>query len=619
MISQNIHPFVLSLFLSAMVVGSLALFTYRQSSPGSSLFALMSLFVALYAITYSFELLSSTLDWIWFWVKLEYVGIVSIPVTLLLFTLVYTEQNQWVSRRSVALLFVVPLIVLLLVWTNLWHGLFYTSATVEEINGHSQFISTPGIGYWLNIVYGYMLIAATFVLLIRTYITTTTFYRRQIGYFLVGILIPWLGDIVYVLFLRRVGSIDIAPVTFTLSGMVIAVGLYRYRLLDLMPVARSKLVEMTEDAWIVLDINDRLVDLNAAASSILRRKREHLLGVKIQTVLAEKHPLRACLAVVGERRWEVNLSTDDFVPHIYDVQLSFLSDWRRRPSGRLIVLHDITEQKMAEDSLRILNSQLESMVQARTAEIQAEKEKVERILQTVQTSRDQFIASISHELRTPITNLKLYLMLLEQMPIAEKGRQYQDILKIQTERLETLAQGVVELASLDSIQGMAYEQELPLDVFIASALGEMASTIETRQLQVRVAQPEEPLPRIYGQRSLVQKVIKELLKNAVAYSDEGGKISIQIDAVDHDEQQWVTLSVVNSGQGLSLVEQEKIFERFYRGTAVSQGNTPGLGVGLSLVWKIMELHNGRVTVQSHAQEGNTFTLWFPVTMLQVDA
>lgn len=81
--------------------------------------------------------------------------------------------------------------------------------------------------------------------------------------------------------------------------MVIAVGLYRYRLLDLMPVARSKLVEMTEDAWIVLDINDRLVDLNAAASSILRRKREHLLGVKIQTVLAEKHPLRACLAVVG--------------------------------------------------------------------------------------------------------------------------------------------------------------------------------------------------------------------------------------------------------------------------------------------------------------------------------
>lgn len=109
----------------------------------------MSLFVALYAITYSFELLSSTLDWIWFWVKLEYVGIVSIPVTLLLFTLVYTEQNQWVSRRSVALLFVVPLIVLLLVWTNLWHGLFYTSATVEEINGHSQFISTPELAIGL--------------------------------------------------------------------------------------------------------------------------------------------------------------------------------------------------------------------------------------------------------------------------------------------------------------------------------------------------------------------------------------------------------------------------------------------------------------------------------------
>ena len=602
-----------------MVVGSLALFAYRQSSPGSSLFALMSLCVSLYAVTYSFELLSATLQWILFWIKLEYIGIVSIPVTLFLFTLVYTEQNQWVSRRSVALLFVVPAIVLLLVWTNSQHNLFYATTMVVKIDGYAQLIATAGPGYWLNIGYAYLIMFATVVLLIRAYITTTSFYRRQIAFFLVGILIPWVGDMTYVVFLREAGNLDVAPVLFTLSGLVMAVGLFRYRLLDLMPVARSKLVEMTEDAWIVLDINDRLVDLNPAAAVILRQKRDDLLGEQIQGILPEKHPLLACLSMVGERRWEVNLSSDDFVPSIYDVRLSFLADWRRRPSGRLIVLHDMTEQKMAEGTLRILNSQLESIVQARTAEIQAEKERVEQILQTVQTTRDQFIASISHELRTPITNLKLYLTLLEHTPLSDKGQQYQDILKIQTERLEKLAQGVVELASLDSSQGVSGATELPLATFVTQSLTELASAVAAQQLTVHFAEPVVSLPPVYGQRSQGLKAVKELIKNAVAYSHEGGEIFIDLSFCEEDELAWVTLAVTDTGPGIASVEQEKIFERFYRGTAVSQGNMPGLGVGLSLVWQIMELHNGRVTVQSQSGEGSTFTLWFPVRLHEVDA
>lgn len=143
----------------------------------------MSLCVSLYAVTYSFELLSATLQWILFWIKLEYIGIVSIPVTLFLFTLVYTEQNQWVSRRSVALLFVVPAIVLLLVWTNSQHNLFYATTMVVKIDGYAQLIATAGPGYWLNIGYAYLIMFATVVLLIRAYITTTSFYRRQIAFF----------------------------------------------------------------------------------------------------------------------------------------------------------------------------------------------------------------------------------------------------------------------------------------------------------------------------------------------------------------------------------------------------------------------------------------------------
>lgn len=679
----------------------------------------MTLAVTHYAITYSFELMSSTLDAMLFWVKIEYVGIVSIPVLLLLFTLVYTERDQWLAPRQIALFFALPIILLLLVWTNRWHALFYSTANVIEVNGFPQLEATPGIAYRINVLYAYILLLNAAILLIRYYATTSTLYRWQIGFLLAGVLIPWMGDIIYVFLLRARNSIDLAPVSFTLSGVIMAIGLFRYRLLDLMPVARSKLVETMQDAWIVLDVQNRFVDLNSAAQAILRQPKSKLIGTNIAAILPPGHSLLACLASGVEHQTEINISMDAAIHCAYDVRLSLLTNRQHQPNGRLLVLHDITERKMAEDALRALNSSLDMSIQARTAEIRTEKEKVDTILRTVKEgivltspelaieyanagmlrlinkaesdmlgepldavpiwenvrlwdriktslhkgeswegeihlqkqdgrittcalvatpvqnetgyimgciatfrdithlkkldeARNQFIANISHELRTPVTNLKLYLDLLDRTSSSEKSLRYMSVLRQQTERLGNLAQGIVSLARLDSSHDISRWQLFSLNTLIPTALSRYESLIKQHQLRVVVVDSDSPQTNVYGDPDWVQQAVAELIKNAVTFSTKAGEIRVELAPITQDKQQWITIAVADDGPGIALAEQEKVFERFYRGTAVSQLTIPGLGLGLSVVWKIMEAHGGRVTVTSQVNQGSTFTLWLPV-------
>lgn len=609
MISNGIHPLVFPIFLSALISGAIGLFASRQTNPGSKLFALMMLAMAHYATTYGLELLSSNLETMLLWVKLEYLGVAGLPVLLFLFALVYTGQGNWVTMRNIVLLSVVPALIVLLVWTNSWHHFIYTSAQVVEVNGIRLLQAGRGFAYWINIAYGYFLVVAAVFLFARYFLTTTSFYQWQIAFILLGIAVSWVGDILYVFLLRGQGGLDLAPVMFAVSGMVMAVGLFRYRLLDLMPVARSKLVETMQNAWIVLDAQNRLVDLNPAALTILGQPKRQLIGSKIEDVLPGDRSLLAGLGIFTEIQTELNLFTGG-VPRSYDVKISLLKDSQQQPNGRLLVFHDITEWKKNEDALRALNSSLETAVQQRTAEIRAEKEKVEKILHNVENARNQFIASISHELRTPITNLKLYLSLLEYTPLTEKGQEYSAVLRQQADRLEGLAAGVVELARLDSLDGGKPDiRPFQIETVLKSALDNLETAVAERQLRVVVSTPAAALPPVAGDVRLAQQAVNEVMKNAIYFSPDEGEIRL---LVELREPAWIVFAITDDGPGIAPTEQEKIFERFYRGTAVTQGTTPGFGLGLSLAWKIMQIHGGRIALESQLNRGSTFSLWFPV-------
>ena len=233
-------------------------------------------------------------------------------------------------------------------------------------------------------------------------------------------------------------------------------------------------------------------------------------------------------------------------------------------------------------------------------------------------ARSRFITNISHELRTPVANMKLYVHLLRKGMSAEKTERYIEVVSEQVERLEHLIQDILEMTELDSGQAMKAWEPVSLPTVISDTVIRYQSQAEAAGLAL-IAMPVPPdLPAVKGDQSRLAQALGELVENAVIFTPTGGRVIIEAGAVEEEGQRWVTVAVRDTGPGISPEEQERVFDRFYRGSLAESGHVPGTGLGLSFVEEIMRAHGGRVTVDSEEGQGSTFTLWLRSVPISVE-
>ena len=120
------------------------------------------------------------------------------------------------------------------------------------------------------------------------------------------------------------------------------------------------------------------------------------------------------------------------------------------------------------------------------------------------------------------------------------------------------------------------------------------------------------LPAINGDRDRLVQALGELVENAVIFTPAGGQVTVEAGTVEEKGQRWVTVAVRDTGPGISHEEQERVFDRFYRGSLAESGHLPGTGLGLSIAQEIVRAHGGRVTVASQVGVGSTFTVTLPI-------
>jgi PAS domain S-box-containing protein len=356
-IPAQMHPLVLPLFLGGLVCAALAVYTWRQGTEVARAFALLMAAVAWWSFSYGCELMTTCLDQILVWLKIEYPGIASTPVFFFLFALSYSGRSRSLSRLQRAALFIIPAIVVLLVWTLPNHRLYYANWGLAVGDGYVIFDRTQGIGYWIFVYYSYLLILIGLVLLAQMLVTSLRVYRGQIAVVLGSAIVPWLANVA----LNPMGlldpPVDPTPVVFALSGLLLAISLFRFRFLDLMPVARSALVETMADAWIILDEHRRIVDLNAAARRLIGRRVETPVSRTANDVFSHWPEMLPLLNVLEEGRTEIG-SVDSQQRHL-EMHRTLLRDAGGRLTGRLIVLRDITEQKRLERRQQQLIAELQ--------------------------------------------------------------------------------------------------------------------------------------------------------------------------------------------------------------------------------------------------------------------
>ena len=343
-------PYALFLFAAAVIAAVLGWHAWRRRSfPGAVAFFVVTMSACLWSLAGALEMLAAGLGAKLFWANIEYLSIAAIPVAWLIMTIHATGHARWLTWRRIVALGIVPLTTVALVWTNNYHHLMRTVVWLDERGAFPVVGRVLGPWFWIHTAYSYLMLAVAFYLLVRAVKSSPPLFRGQPLVLLGGLCVALAWNATYVLVPGALPNQDYTPAIFGLTGVIVAWGLFRFRLFTLVPVARAALVENMSDGLLVMDEGDRVLDLNEAARRIIGRASRDIVAKP----LAETWPAWPKL---NGRRASHSLPTEVTAAEgpdrrDYEVRVSPLSE-RGQSLGRMIVLHDITQRKIMEESLR---------------------------------------------------------------------------------------------------------------------------------------------------------------------------------------------------------------------------------------------------------------------------
>jgi PAS domain S-box-containing protein len=339
--------------MTAAVAAGLSVYVLRRRGiPGARMGALFMAAVSLWAAAYAVELGTTDLAANVFWSKVQYVGIVLVPFSWLGFTVEYTGRGAWLGRRTLALLSVVPVLTLVLVFTNEWHHLFWSETSVDPSGSFVTLNVSHGVVFWAWIAYAYALLLAGGVLVVSMLLRSGSLYSKQGGALLFGMAAPWLGNALYLFGLNPVPGLDLTPFCFLLTGVATAAAISRFSLLDVVPVARAAVVEGMKDGVIVLDPQNRILDMNPAALCISKLPPSEAIGLSADKVISNEGVLREIYGGTDEIRTQVKVG-DGAARRDYEVTLSSLRSGETR-AIRFMVVRDVTERVERELLFRLI-------------------------------------------------------------------------------------------------------------------------------------------------------------------------------------------------------------------------------------------------------------------------
>lgn len=231
----------------------------------------------------------------------------------------------------------------------------------------------------------------------------------------------------------------------------------------------------------------------------------------------------------------------------------------------------------------------------------------------LEETRRDFVANISHELKTPIGAVSLLAEALQDaIDDPAMVKKFAANLQREANRLASLVQDIIQLSRLQSAEAVANAALLDLSGVVAEAVERNHFLAESKQIRIRVDAPRGH--KIYGDHEMLSTAIKNLIENAILYSEEGSQVGVGLRAVDGIAE----ISVADNGVGIPAEEQDRIFERFYRVDASRSRQTGGTGLGLSIVKHVALNHRGDVRLFSQPGLGSTFTLRLPVADKNAD-
>ncbi|MEP7356284.1 MAG: diguanylate cyclase [Anaerolineales bacterium] len=350
------NPYSFPLLLSTLVSTIVALMAWRRRrAPGAVALAVVNLAVAVWCGGYGVYWALSQSEAQLAADNFITIGSALVPPAYLVFMLDITGRRRWLTRWLLSALGLVYIATLIINWTTGWHHLWTVNVVSQTIGGLHVLVGEPGPLYWLlALFYAYGLILAGTVLLVHAFWQARGVYRNQYGLILLAAVVALGPSLLSEAGLTPWPLLDLAPLGLAVSGPLLAYALFYFRLLDLVPIARSLLVDIMQDAVIVLDQQQRVIDINSAALKLTEWTGSSPVGRPAKLVFGAWPALMARLADVFEANAQIGLDAT----HTLQLSITPLQDQAGETRGRLIMLRDISALKQAEQDLLLANTRL---------------------------------------------------------------------------------------------------------------------------------------------------------------------------------------------------------------------------------------------------------------------
>ena len=595
---MELTPYVLLHLLSAAFLGGLGIYCWlNRSLPVTTSISQVVFLLTGLALDYAFDLASSSFPEKLFWMKGRFLFLAVMPVMWLVMIVRYIGQETLVNRRRLVALSVVPAITVLLAWTSDHHTLFRYNYRLDDTGLFPILLWDSGPWYWIHICYSYGLFLASLVLLLLSLRTAQAFYRRQSLLIIGGASLPVIADAVFHTGIPALPGYIISTSLLLLAVLLIAWALFHYAMIDIVPIARSTVLEKMTDIMILLDRRDRIVDFNGAAQRVFGLQPVQSIGKPLELLL-NRWPelLRHC-------RKSQNISTGMWIGEaahqsFYDLSVTPVKDRRDEITGRIIIMRDMTDRRKAEEENRRMEERL------------CRAEKMEAL--------GALVGGVAHDLNNILSGIVSYPeLILAELPAGSPLRDALSTIRFSGQRAAAVVQDLLTLAH----KGMVSTEVLNVNDLISDYLG------TPEHEDVRMQQPnvhfdlrqERDLPPIRGSHVHLLKTLMNLVSYAAEATPDGGVVTITTASAyldspvagydDVREGRYTVLSVSDTGKGIPAKDRDRIFEPFYTKNAMGRSGT---GLGLTVVWGTVKEHNGYADVQSEEDRGTTFTLYFPV-------
>jgi diguanylate cyclase (GGDEF)-like protein/PAS domain S-box-containing protein len=350
----NLNPIIYFLIILLIIPIAMTLVLLRKK-PFSSYKIGCLLFsgCAYWLLFYILELSSRSLEFKIIWSQLQYIGIAVVPITLFMLTLYFSGYRNWMNIKTSTVLAIIPVIVLVFIFSNGMHHLFWRETTLVSSGKYFLLSIKYGVVFYIFAGYIYSLIIIIFILLVRTLTQKIKLFKLQSVILISALSIAVFSNILYILRLLPFKNFDITPITLTISSLIITYGIVYLKIGNIIPLKQIPEIDDKKDFYVIINNQNILLSISSMGLKILEKDLQNIIGKNIKEVIPGLEELN------GKEFNDIDkINTISFISKakekIFEVNLTTLLEKNKSITGKIFILKNITEkvkmQKALEES-----------------------------------------------------------------------------------------------------------------------------------------------------------------------------------------------------------------------------------------------------------------------------